>query len=147
MQAAVLEVITDGVRKGGVIEIGGNVKQAGNVIGTLSHSSSSKKGAGSTRTKKTVLFSPKNGQLEVATKPAGISPLSHWDIYLYIGSGYIRRDGTDMLLMEPRALASFEAKKLLAASTMPILPYCRKPKLIIICSFHFTAPEYRNQFL
>ena len=44
-----------------------------------------RKGASSTRTRKTVA---KKGQLEVAAKPAGVSPFSHWEISLYIGSGY-----------------------------------------------------------
>ena len=87
-QAAVLEVITDGVRKGGVIEIG-RVKREGDVIGALIATAGvPRRGAGSTRTRKTVAFSPKKGQLEVAAKPAGVSPFSHWEISLYIGSGY-----------------------------------------------------------
>ena len=38
-QAEVLKVITDGIQKGGIIEIG-NVKRAGDVIGALSYNRS-----------------------------------------------------------------------------------------------------------
>ena len=73
---------------GGVIEIG-NVKQAGDVVGALSHTNTFKKAAGSTRTRKRSSFlSKRNEQLEVAAKPTGVNLFSHWDISLYIGSGY-----------------------------------------------------------
>ena len=55
-----------------------------------------RKGAGSTRTRKTVAFSPKNGQLEVAAKPAGVRPFSYWEISRL----RVRRDGTDTLPTE-----------------------------------------------
>ena len=47
----------------------------------------------------------------------------------------------------PLARSSFEAKKSLASSTMPIPYFCRKPKFIMIRLFHLTAPVSRNQFL
>ena len=96
-RAAVLEVITDGARKGGIIGIR-NFKQAGDVIGTLSHSrSSSKERRRQHKNNKTVAFSPKNGQLEVATKPTGVSLFSHWEISLLYRLR-VRRDGTDMIV-------------------------------------------------
>ena len=79
---------TNGVHKDGVIKII-NVKQAAMSSALLAIAEVvPRKGAGSTRTRKTVAFSPKNGQLEVAAKPAGVSPFSYWEISLYIGSGY-----------------------------------------------------------
>ena len=74
-RAAILKVIGDDVRKGGVIE-----------VGTLSRRAMSS--ALLAIAEKPRLSLQKNEQLEVATKPAGVSPFSHWEISLYIGSGY-----------------------------------------------------------
>ena len=57
-QAEVLKVITDGVRKGKVIEIG-NVKQPMSSALLAITEGVTMKGAGSKRTRKTVAFSPK----------------------------------------------------------------------------------------
>ena len=59
------------------------------VVSALSHSGKAVAGKAleAQETGKRSTFLLKNEQMEVGTKPAGVSPFSNWDISLYIGSG------------------------------------------------------------
>ena len=96
-RAAVLKEITDGIRKGGVIEIG-NIKQVDDVIGTLSHSrSSSKKRRQQHKNQKNSSFLNKKwtaGSCCQTGKCKSVFTLGNFSVYRL----WVQRDGTDIIV-------------------------------------------------